>query len=106
MLFISITDFTTSQLRFFLKEEMKTQPKLDVPSVSVGEILEKSTNNVKRSPSNPGDQFSAKGIELTASECPRLLKKGFITTLPKNFQCSLQRMYSPRGILNDVIMFK
>uniref|UniRef100_F1KVG9 Methylmalonic aciduria and homocystinuria type D n=1 Tax=Ascaris suum TaxID=6253 RepID=F1KVG9_ASCSU len=73
----------SSKLAFDLaNEEMKTQPKLDVPSVSVGEILEKSTNNVKRSPSNPGDQFSAKGIELTASECPRLLKKDLKELFP------------------------
>uniref|UniRef100_A0A0M3HVS0 Methylmalonic aciduria and homocystinuria type D-like protein, mitochondrial n=1 Tax=Ascaris lumbricoides TaxID=6252 RepID=A0A0M3HVS0_ASCLU len=73
----------SSKLAFDLaNEEMKTQPKLDVPSVSVGEILEKSTNNVKRSPSNPGDQFSAKSIELTASECPRLLKKDLKELFP------------------------
>ncbi|VDK50055.1 unnamed protein product [Anisakis simplex] len=65
-----------------LKKEAKTQPKLNVPSASIGEVLEKCSNSVKRQPTNSDNEFATKNVELTALECPRLLRRDLKELFP------------------------
>ncbi|VDM39273.1 unnamed protein product [Toxocara canis] len=66
----------SSKIAFDLAhEEAKISRNLNVPSVSIGEILEESTNKVMRAPSNEDNELATKKVELTAVECPRLLRK-------------------------------